>query len=88
MNTTTAVSLAISIAAFILSSVALWQTHFAKFKLVNTVGNLQIRIYPLKHKKEKWYLPTIDVPVSLTNEGARVGKVLGLRIRASGAFEK
>jgi hypothetical protein len=77
----TTISIAISTAAFILSIIALWQTHFAKFKLVNTVGNLQIRIYPLQHKKEKWYLPTIDVPISLTNEGASVGKVLGLRIR-------
>ena len=82
MDITTAISIAISIAAFILSIITLWQSHFSKFNLVNTVGNLQIRIYPLQHKKDKWYLPTIDIPLSLTNEGARVGKVLGLRIRA------
>ncbi|MEW6084842.1 MAG: hypothetical protein AB1607_09625 [Chloroflexota bacterium] len=81
MDIVTAISITISIAAFILSTVALWQTHFAKSKLVNTVGNLQIRLYFLQHKKEKWYLPTIEIPISLTNEGARVGKVLGLRVR-------
>ncbi|MEW6029305.1 MAG: hypothetical protein ACOYZ8_03815 [Chloroflexota bacterium] len=81
MDTATTISLLISIAAFALSIIALWQTYFAKFKLVSAVGNLQIRIYPFRHRKEKWSLPTIDIPISLTNEGARVGKVLGLRIQ-------
>ena len=33
----------ISIVALILSAVALWQTHFAKFKILCTVGNLHVQ---------------------------------------------
>jgi hypothetical protein len=74
------IALLISIVALFISIISIWKSYFAKFKLVTTVGNLGIRIFPLQHKKEKWYLPTIDIPISLTNEGARIGKVLGLRI--------
>ncbi len=72
-----------SIAAFIISIIALWRTHFAKFRAITTSGNLQFRIYPIKNNKIKWYLPSVDIPISITNEGARAGKVMGLRVRTS-----
>ncbi|MBC7879422.1 MAG: hypothetical protein H7Y59_19815 [Anaerolineales bacterium] len=81
MDVTTAISIAISIAAFVLSSIALWQTHFAKFKVICSTGNLQFKIYPFQHNKERWYIPSVDIPITITNVGARAGKILGLRIR-------
>jgi hypothetical protein len=73
----------ISIVALILSIVALWQTHFAKFKIVCAVGNMQYKTYPFKHDKDIWYIPSIDIPIAVTNIGARIGKIMGLRIRVS-----
>ena len=78
---TTILSVTISVAAFIISAIALWQSHFSRFTPVYTVGNLRIKIYPIRNGEERWYLPSVDVPVSITNEGARSGKVVGLRIR-------
>lgn len=72
----------ISIVALILSAIALWQTHFAKFKIVCTVGNLQYKTYPFQHGKDIWYIPSIDIPIAVTNIGTRIGKIMGLRIRA------
>lgn len=80
---TTILSITISIAAFIISAIALWQTHFSKFKAVYAVGGLQVHIYPIRGDKNRWYLASLDTPISIANEGARTGKVLGLRIRAS-----
>lgn len=71
----------ISIVALILSAVALWQTHFAKFKILCTVGNLQYKTYPFQQGKNIWYIPSIDIPIAVTNIGARTGKIVGLRIR-------
>ncbi len=79
----TILSTVLSIAAFVISVVALWQTHFAKFRAITTCGTLQIRIYPIRSKNNKWYLPSVDIPISITNEGARAGKVMGLRIRTN-----
>lgn len=75
------ISTIISIAAFILSSVALWQTHFVKFKIACTVGSMQYKTYPFQHGKDIWYIPSIDIPIAVTNVGARIGKIIGLRIR-------
>lgn len=71
----------ISIVALILSAVALWQTHFAKFKVVCAVGSMQYKTYPFQHGKDIWYIPSIDIPIAITNVGARIGKIIGLRIR-------
>ncbi|MDO9301254.1 MAG: hypothetical protein Q7T89_07720 [Anaerolineales bacterium] len=79
MEITTVVSIAISIAAFVLSATALWQTHFAKFRVVCSVGNLQLQIYPF----ESHCLPSVDIPITITNTGARVGRITGMRVRVS-----
>jgi len=56
----------ISIVALILSAIALWQTHFAKFKVVCAVGNIHYKTYPFKHDKTIWYIPSIDIPIAVT----------------------
>ena len=70
----------ISVIAVVLSLIALWKTHFAKSKFIPIVGTLRLRIYPIKNERERWFIPSFDIPVSLTNEGARPGKILGLRL--------
>ncbi len=65
------------------SIAALWKTHFAKFSTVLTVGQCSFRIYPIKSEGEEWYIPSLDVPISFTNEGAQVGKVEDARIRVT-----
>jgi hypothetical protein len=79
MDIATAISIAISSAAFILSVIAIWQTHFAKFKIVCSAGNLRLQIYPF----ERHYLPCVDIPIMVTNVGAQAGKIIGIRVRVS-----
>lgn len=79
MEIATLISIAISIAAFILSATALWQTHFAKFRIVCSAGNLRLQIYPFENR----YIPSVDIPITITNVGAQAGKVTGARVRIS-----
>ncbi len=81
MDITSITSIGISLAALILSSIALWQTHFAKFKIVCAVGSLQYRNYPFQDDKGNRYVPSVDISMAVTNVGARIGKIIGLRIR-------
>ncbi len=74
-------SLFISIAAFIISLLALWKTHFAPFSALAVAGNLRIRVYPIRSGAERWFIVSLDVPVSITNEGARPGMIRDLRLR-------
>jgi hypothetical protein len=74
------ISALISIGAVTLSIIALWKTHFAKSNFIPVVGNLGLRIYPIKNENSRWFIPSFDVPVSIVNQGARPGRVLGLRL--------
>jgi hypothetical protein len=74
-------SLLISITALVISLLAVWKTHFAPFSALAVAGRLRFRIYPIKNGDERWFIPSLDVPVSVTNEGARPGVVKGLRLR-------
>lgn len=72
--------IAISLIALVLSAMAFWKTHLAPFRLVATFGNLRLRIYPIKRDKNRWFIASVDLPLTLVNAGARVGKLLDLRI--------
>jgi hypothetical protein len=76
-----AASLLISIAAIVISVLAVWKTHFAPFSALAVAGKLAIRIYPIRSGTERWFIASLDVPVSVTNEGARPGVINGLRLR-------
>jgi hypothetical protein len=67
--------------AFCISCVALWKGHFARFAPLALAGNLQHRVYPIRNVDKHWYIASFDVPVSITNPGARPGLVTGLRLR-------
>ncbi len=73
--------LLISLAAITISLLALWKTHFAPFSAVAVAGQLTLRIYPIKNGDERWFIASLDVPISVTNEGARPGVIDGLRLR-------
>jgi hypothetical protein len=75
------VSLLLSIAAIAISLLAVWKTHFAPFSAVAVAGSLRLHIYPIRSDAERWFIASLDVPVSVTNEGARPGVINGLRLR-------
>lgn len=77
----TTVSLLISIAAILISLLALWKTHFAPFSTLGVAGRLRLRIYPIRNDADRWFIASLDVPISVTNEGARPGVITGLRLR-------
>jgi len=74
-------SLLISVAAIAISLLALWKTHFAPFSALAVAGRLTLRVYPIKSGTERWFIPSLNVPISITNEGARPGVISGLRLK-------
>ena len=71
----------ISLTALGVSILTLWKTHFTKFTPVLTVGNCSFRIYPIKNGNERWFIPSFNIPISTTNNGAQLGKVDDLRLK-------
>jgi hypothetical protein len=70
-----------SFIALCVSYVALWEGYFARFSPWALAGNLRHRVYPIRNDERHWYITSFDVPVSVTNPGARPGFVTGLRLR-------
>ena len=70
----------ISLLALGLAAMAFWKTHLAPFRLVSTFGILSLRIYPWRCGKDRWFVASADLPITLVNAGARVGKLFDLRI--------
>lgn len=77
------IALGISLSAGLIAFIALWKTHLARFSPVVITGNLQHRIYPFTKGKRKWYICSFDIPIRVTNGGAKPGNVLGLRLSVS-----
>ena len=71
----------VSTIALTVSIIAIWNTHFKQFTPLITTGFCKFRIYPIKSGKEKWFIPSFDIPISITNKGAQVGKIENFRIR-------
>lgn len=67
--------------AICVSSLTLWKGHFARFSPLALAGNLQHRVYPIRNEDRRWFITSFDVPVSVTNPGARPGFVTGVRLR-------
>lgn len=70
----------ISSLALIISVANLWQSHLSKFRPVTAAGPLTLRICRIESSGEIWYIPQVDCRLTITNAGARVGKVLGMRM--------
>ena len=75
------ISVGIASAAFIVTLTTLWKNHFAKFNVIVAAGDLQHRIYPIKSGDEEWFMVSFDIPLSLTNSGAKPGMVTGMRLK-------
>ncbi|WP_406403062.1 hypothetical protein OH805_27345 [Streptomyces sp. NBC_00879] len=72
----------VSSLALAISLVSLWQSHLARFRPVAVAGPLKLRIAHIESKGETWYLPQVDCMVTVTNAGAKIGRVLGIRMVA------
>jgi hypothetical protein len=80
-KTVALISLAIAVAAFVVSVVALWRTHFARMRPITLVGPLRHRIYPVKSDDSRWFLTSFDVAVSFCNPGAQPVLIDGVRLK-------
>lgn len=45
------------------------------------MGRLRQRVYLIESEGRRWHIVSFDLPVSITNGGARSGQVLGMRLR-------
>ncbi|MFJ2183207.1 hypothetical protein ACIOJG_21560 [Streptomyces anulatus] len=70
----------VSSLALVISLATLWQTHLSRFRPVTAAGPLTLRICRIESKGKGWYISQVDCRFSVTNSGARVGKVLGVRM--------
>lgn len=73
----------ISIISLIISAVTLYKSILSKFRAVYSVGDLNLRIYPIKNGKRKWFIPSIDIPISFANSGANSGIIQEVRVVAT-----
>ena len=71
----------ISIISLCISCLVVWKGYFARFSPLAIAGNLRHRVYPIRNDDRRWFITSFDVPVSVTNPGARPGLVTGLRLR-------
>lgn len=72
----------ISLLALLVSIINFWIATLSKFKPVFSVGDLRLRIYPIRSGKEKWFIASIDLPLSVANDGARSGRISDIRVIA------
>lgn len=73
----------VSVLALGISGATFCKNYLSKFQPVCTVGDLRLRIYPISNGNENWFIPSIDIPINIANDGSRPGKVLGMRLRAN-----
>jgi hypothetical protein len=76
-------SLGIALVAVLISLISLYSSNLAPFKIAATAGDLRFRIYPIKNGDQSWYSASADIPIQAVNTGARVGRILLCRLRAS-----
>jgi len=76
-----AAPIVLSLLAIGISLAVIWKTHLAPFSPLAAAGRLKLRIYPIRSGSTRWFIVSLDVPISVTNEGARRGVVQGLRLR-------
>ncbi|MFX0202551.1 MAG: hypothetical protein ACFFCW_41125 [Candidatus Hodarchaeota archaeon] len=77
------IAVGISLGAGVIAFIALWKTHLTGFSPIVITGNLRHHIYPVTKKERKWYICSFDIPISITNGGAKPGNILGLRLSLS-----
>ena len=70
----------IAFGALAVSIASLWKTHLSKFNPVSAVGRIRHRIYPIKNEEQRWFISSFDIPLTITNDGARTWKILDLRL--------
>lgn len=80
MTWLTIASAAISCLALSVSAIALWRTHFSPFTVVATFGPLRVGIHRMKNGNQSWRLPHVAISASFTNSGARLGRIMDIRI--------
>ena len=73
---------ALAVLALAISMIALWQTHFARSRVLAAAGNATLAVYPIRGDGSKWYILSLEAPVTLANPGAKPVQVTGLRVNA------
>lgn len=80
VNWTKVSPILISLLALLVSAIALWKTTFSKFNSIFSVGDLRLHIYPIRNGKEKWFIASVDLPLSVANDGAKPGRISDMHI--------
>lgn len=75
-----AASAAISLAALIVAIVALWRTHFSTQRPTVAVGLIRHRIYPIRNEKQRWFLTSFNLPLTIANSGAQALLIDDIRL--------
>jgi hypothetical protein len=78
------VPIVVSIFALAISLFSLWRTFLAPFNLNITIGSPTFRLYEIEPETSGvdkiWWIPSVDIPVSFVNSGAKPGKIFDARL--------
>lgn len=84
LNWTIILPLLISLTSLAISLYTLWKIHLSPFKLLISFGEPTLKTYKITPKtsggKSIWFIPSIHIPFTFINTGAKPGKVINLRI--------
>lgn len=75
----------VSSISLLISFYTLWKIHLSPFKLLISFGDPTLRTYKITPQisggKSTWFIPSIDIPFTFINTGAKSGKVINLRMK-------
>ncbi len=81
------IAIGISVISLLISFYAIWKIYLSPFKLLISFGDPLLKTYKITPQvsggKTIWYIPSIDIPITFLNIGARPGKVVDLRLTFS-----
>jgi len=83
----------LSVLAFCISVYAIWATHLRPFKPMVVVANQRIRLYRIDKACDGtevggWWIPSIDLDLSVCNTGSRPGRFDDIRLVFDGLKKK
>lgn len=81
------IPIGISAISLLISLYVIWKIHLSPFKLLISFGDPLLKTYKITPQvsggKTIWYIPSIDIPMTFLNTGAKSGKVTDLRLTFS-----
>ncbi|WP_187984724.1 hypothetical protein [Vibrio metschnikovii] len=80
------IAVGISLLSFVVSLIVLWHAHLKPFKTTFSVGTPRMSMYKIQDgifltkKRNTWWIPSFDIPLTAMNLGSRSGEIKDVRL--------